>query len=71
MIFQVIRKTFGVRNAPTPLIGSQVDLASVATWIIREERLHKLDKEIVDLNLKLDGRPFWGNVYYDFVHLFY
>ena len=47
-----------------PLIGSQVDLASVATWIIREERLHKLDKEIVDLNLKLDGRPFWGDVYY-------
>ena len=33
---------------------------SALTWIIRELRLHGVQKEIIDLSLKLDGRPFAG-----------
>ena len=37
-----------------------VSLESALTWIIRELRLHGVQKEIIDLSLKLDGRPFAG-----------
>lgn len=61
MVFAIVRRTFGVQSLPQDyLIGSQVNLASVIVWIIREQRLHKVDKEEVELNIKLDGRPFWG-----------
>ena len=33
---------------------------SALTWIIRELRLRGVQKEIIDLSLKLDGRPFAG-----------
>ena len=34
---------------------------SALTWIIRESRLHGVQKEIIiDLSLKLDSRPFAG-----------
>ncbi|CAH3183795.1 unnamed protein product [Porites lobata] len=38
--------------------GYEVSLESAITWIIRELRLHGVQKEIIDLSLKLDGRPF-------------
>jgi len=60
VVFTVVKRTFGVKPLSDRLIGSQVDLASVIVWIIREQRLHKVDKEVVELNIKLDGRPFWG-----------
>lgn len=60
VIFKIIKNTFGVCNLPAPLTGSQVDLSSVVTWIIREQRLHKADKDLMEMNIKLDGRPFWG-----------
>ena len=34
-------------SLPDPLIGSQVDLASVIVWIIWDQRLHKHDKETI------------------------
>ena len=40
--------------------GYEVSLESAITWIIRELRLHGVHKEIIDLRLKLDGRPFAG-----------
>ncbi|XP_078384134.1 uncharacterized protein LOC144666603 [Oculina patagonica] len=60
VIFKVVKKSFGVKSLPEPITGSQVDLSSVVTWIIREQRLHKMDTENMELNIKLDGRPFWG-----------
>ena len=61
MVCAVVRRTFGVQSLPQDhLIGSQVNLASVIVWIIREQRLHKVDKKEVEFNIKLDGRPFWG-----------
>ncbi|CAH3180033.1 unnamed protein product [Porites lobata] len=37
-----------------------VSLESALTWIIRELRLHGVQKEIIELSLKLDDRPFAG-----------
>ncbi|KAJ7377140.1 hypothetical protein OS493_030735 [Desmophyllum pertusum] len=41
VFFKVIKDTFCVNSLPDPLIGSQVNLASVIIWIIREQRLHQ------------------------------
>ena len=35
----------------------QVELKNVLTRLIREQRLHGLDEEEVEINIKLDGRP--------------
>ena len=61
MIFTIVKKTLGLCETPKPLKGRQVDLNNVLAWMIREQRLHGLDNDEVDTNLKLDGRPFWGN----------
>lgn len=61
MIFTIVKKTLGLCETPKPLKGRQVDLKNVLAWMIREQRLHGLDNDEVDTNLKLDGRPFWGN----------
>ena len=60
MVFRISCEAMKIRNLPNPLIGSQVDLALVLTWIIRNLRLHKLDSEEMEVNISLDGRPFWG-----------
>ena len=46
-----------------PLQGFSVDLCSVVELIVREQRLHKVSSPTLQLMLKLDGRPFWGNVH--------
>ena len=30
------------------------------TWLIREQRLHRLDEKEVEINTTLLDRPFWG-----------
>ncbi|XP_015769274.1 PREDICTED: uncharacterized protein LOC107347815 [Acropora digitifera] len=60
MVFTVVKKTLGLHDTPKPLKGRQVELQNVLTWLIREQRLHGLDEEEVKINIKLDGRPFWG-----------
>jgi len=69
LIFEIVRKTIGLTRAPKPLKGFQVDLESVLIWLIREQRLHGLDSSEMELNIKLDGRPFWGmcNILLDFI----
>jgi len=60
MIFVILRKTLGLCETPKPLKGRQVALQNVLVWMIREQRLHGLDQKDVEINIKLDGRPFWG-----------
>lgn len=61
MIFAVIRRAMGIRRLPdgTPC-GFQVNLSAAEAWAARETRLHDPDKKTLDINLKLDGRPFAG-----------
>ena len=40
-----------------------MDMSSVVELIVREQRLHKVSSSSLQLMLKLDGRPFWGNVH--------
>ena len=59
MVFDKVRSLFDItqmQNFP----GYEVSLESALTWFIRELRLHGVQKEIIDLSLKLDGRPFAG-----------
>ena len=60
MIFTIVKKTLGLHDTPKPLKGRQVALQNVLVWLIREQRLHGLDEKDVEINIKLDGRPFWG-----------
>ena len=60
MIFTIVKKTLGLHETPKPLKGRQVALQNVLVWLIREQRLHGLDEKDVEINIKLDGRPFWG-----------
>ena len=61
----VVKKTMGIRSLSPDLSipGFQVDLISVVVWALREMRLHCPDKTELELNLKLDGRPFWGIIF--------
>ena len=40
--------------------GYQVSLESALTWIFRELRFHGVQKEIIDLSLRRDGRSIAG-----------
>lgn len=60
MIFGIVKRTLGLCETPKPLKGRQVELRNVLLWLIREQRLHGLDEEEIEVNIKLDGRPFWG-----------
>ena len=44
----------------TAFLDDHEQSESALPWIIRELRLHGVQKEIIDLSLKLDGRPFAG-----------
>jgi len=60
MIFTIVKKTLGLRETGKPLKERQVELQNVLVWLIREQRLHDMDEEEIEINIKLDGRPFWG-----------
>ena len=59
MVFRISAEAMKIRDLPDPVTGSQADLAYVLTWMIRNLHLHKLDSEDLEVNIKLDGRPFW------------
>lgn len=62
-IFGVCREYVGVEKVVLPLRGFRVDLMAVTELIVREQRLHKVSSPTLQLMIKIDGRPFWGNGY--------
>ena len=61
MVFGVVKKALGISPLPDGAPhGYQVNLSAAVAWAAREARLHDPDKEDLDVNLKLDGRPFCG-----------
>ena len=58
-MFDKVRSLFDITQIQD-FPGYEVSLESAITWIIRELRLHGVQKEVIDLSLKLDGRPFAG-----------
>ena len=50
MVFGVCRQYIGVKR-----------VALVHELIIREQMLHRMASPTLQLMLKIDGRPFWGN----------
>ena len=61
MVFGVCRQYVDVKRVAVPLKGFAVDIFPVAELIIREQRLHGLSSPLLQLMIKIDGRPFWGN----------
>lgn len=45
---------------PPEVPGFEVNLEKVTGWAIREMHLHGPVPDEVELNLKIDGRPFFG-----------
>lgn len=61
MVFGVVKKALGISPLPDGAPhGYQVNLSAAVAWAAREARLQDPDKEDLDVNLKLDGRPFCG-----------
>jgi len=61
MIFTVVKKAMGISLFPDGAPrGYQVNLSAAVAWAAREVRLHQHDQQSLELNLKLDGRPFFG-----------
>ncbi|KAK3754733.1 hypothetical protein QZH41_019374 [Actinostola sp. cb2023] len=61
MVFSKIKECMDVRKVEeTGNQAFEVDLHSVVVWAIRQQRLHQLDSEEVELNIKLDGRALGG-----------
>ena len=60
MVMMVVKETMGLKSLPSDvqINGYQVDLISVVVWAVREMRLHCPNRNTLELNLKLDGRPF-------------
>ena len=49
-----------MKRVVVPLKGFGVDMFSVLEIVVREQRLHKMSSTVLQLMLKIDGRPFWG-----------
>ena len=64
-LFDVIRASFKIRKI-ADLSGHEVDLENIVAWIIREVQLYNPDikQKEIEMNIKLDGRPFWGKYYF-------
>ena len=61
VVFGAVHDIIGVEKVSFPLQGYGVQLAPVVEMIVREQRLHQVQSAKVYLNIKIDGRPFWGN----------
>ena len=60
-IFGIVKKALDIRPLPNGAPqGHQVSLSAAVAWAARETRLHHPDQQTLELNLKLDGRPFFG-----------
>ena len=64
-LFHAIHASFKIRKI-ADLSGYEVDLENVVAWIIREAQLYNPDLKLreIEMNIKLDGRPFWGKYYF-------
>ena len=67
VIFKSTFNTMQKKSLRDGLEGGQVNLVSVLVWCIREMRLHQTDmgkdgSKMLNFNLKMDGRPFWGKL---------
>ena len=63
MVFGKVRDMLELKSIEEPDIpGFQVSLEPVVSFLVRELRLHGQLKKEVQLNLKLDGRPFYGKL---------
>lgn len=61
MIFSVVKKAMGIGPLPDGAPKRfQINLSAAVAWAAREARLHQPEQETLELNLKLDGRPFFG-----------
>lgn len=60
VIFDVASNAVGIKKTPHPLQGFQVDIFSVVELIVRQQRLHQISAQVIQLMIKIDGRPFWG-----------
>lgn len=61
MVFSKVQSLLNIERLEDPDIpGYQVSLHSVVAWQLRELRLHGKLKNELQVNLKLDGRPFFG-----------
>ena len=61
MIFGVCREYTGVHRVVLHLKGFAVNMFSALEMIVREQKLHKMSSPVLQLMIKIDGRPFWGN----------
>ena len=69
MVFNKVEHLDVRRFSDPDIPGYQVSLPLVVTWQLRELRLHgKAQQNLIQMNLRLDGRPFAGNFY--FVYFF-
>lgn len=59
LVFKVVRKTMVIQKLPTDFQSRGVDLSSVLVWAIREQQLYS-DRDSLEFNIKLDGRPLGG-----------
>lgn len=61
MVFSVVRKAMGIRPLPKGAPrGFHINLSAAVSSAARETRLHQPDQQTLEVNLKLDGRPFFG-----------
>ena len=61
LVFSTVRELMGVHRLTIPIKG-WVDMFAVAAFIVREQRLHQIAQPELQLMIKIDGRPFWGNL---------
>ena len=59
-IFNVTRALVDLTSLPPQVPGFEVNIKNVVIWSIREMRLHGPPPEDIVFNLKIDGRPFFG-----------
>ena len=59
-ISEVTKDLFEIEKIDPEILGYGVSLKSVTAWITREMRLHGNVATDLILNLKVDGRPFFG-----------
>ena len=68
MVFKKVQHLLDIQRIEDPEIpGYQVSLLSVVAWQLRELRLHGNSNRQLQLNLRLDGRPFFGKKCFLFV----
>ena len=62
LVFAVTRRTFQLEPLDQTLRGYGISLKMALAWQIRQTRLHQGTSEVLEFNLKIDGRPLAGTV---------